>query len=376
LAYTYVGFPALTLLRGLLRPRPFRTAATTPAASVVIAAYNEAAAIGAKLENLLELDYPRDRLEVVIASDGSDDGTNEIVRRYTQEGVRLLELARAGKARALNAAIESANGDILVFSDANSIYERGALRELVRPFSDPAVGGVAGNQRYRGQGGDDGVAIGERQYWDFDRLLKLAQSRAGSVTGATGAIYAVRRSLVRPVQGGVNDDLLNSLRVVAAGYRMVFTPAAVAHEPVSRSGDIEFARKVRVMVRGFRCVLTMRELLNPFQYGFFSVQLLSHKVLLRTMVLPLGILAGSSVLLWRSGTLYRAAAVGQAALYASGTAGILLSRRPLGRRRALALPAYFCLVNAASAKALWSLMRGGAVEQWETRRSERSQARA
>ena len=252
LAYTYLLFPALVVLRALLRPRPHASADIAPPVSIVIAAYNEAATIGAKLENLLSLDYPRDRLEVVIASDGSEDGTDEIVRAHANGTVRLLSLPRRGKAEALNAAVAAASGEILVFSDANSIYAPDAVRALVRPFADPTVGGVAGDQRYLVAGGSDGVAAGEQSYWDFDRLLKLTESRAGNVISATGAIYAVRRSLFRPVPVGVTDDFATSTSVIAQGYRLVFAPDAVAYEPVAPAVELEFGRKVRVITRGLR----------------------------------------------------------------------------------------------------------------------------
>jgi cellulose synthase/poly-beta-1,6-N-acetylglucosamine synthase-like glycosyltransferase len=368
LIYIYVGFPLLILLRGWLRPRPYRCEDITPSVSIIIAARNEEATIEAKLENLLALDYPEDQLEVVIASDGSDDRTGAIVSRYQNARVCLLSLPRVGKAEALNAAIACARGELLVFSDANSMYCRDAIRVLVRPLADEAVGGVAGNQVYLSSDGGDASTVGEQRYWDFDRLLKVAQSRSGSVTGATGAIYAIRRALVHPIRGDVNDDLLNSLRVVAQGHRLVFEPQAIAYEPVTETAVVTFARRVRVVVRGLRCVFVMRQLLNPFRYGFFSLQLLSHKVLLRTAAIPLVILAAVSVLLWPQGWIYRAAALSQAVFYALGLGGILLVERPIARHRLLAFPAFFCLVNAATVKALWQLIRGEQLERWEPER--------
>ncbi|MGH3060093.1 MAG: glycosyltransferase, partial [Gaiellaceae bacterium] len=232
LAFTYVLFPLLVLLRAALRPRPHRLDDSTPQVTMVIAAHNEAATIGAKLENLLSLDYPPERLEVVIASDGSDDDTDDIVRAYAGRGVRLLTPGRVGKADALNAAVAASGGEILVFSDANSMYAPDALRALVRPFADPAVGGVAGDQRYLSSDGADAIASGEQHYWNLDRMLKQAESRAGNAISATGAIYAVRRSLFRPVAPAVTDDFYISTGVIAAGYRLVFAPDAVAYEPV------------------------------------------------------------------------------------------------------------------------------------------------
>jgi cellulose synthase/poly-beta-1,6-N-acetylglucosamine synthase-like glycosyltransferase len=373
-AWTYVLFPACLWLRARLRPRPFHAADATPRVSLVICAYNEAAGIGARLENALALDYPPDRLEVIVASDGSTDGTDAIVRGFAPRGVRLLGLPRQGKIPALNAAAAAATGEVLVFSDANSIYEPGALRALLRPFADPEVGGVAGDQRYLRPGRRADGADGERAYWDLDRQLKRWQSAAGSVTSATGAIHAVRAGLFRPVPPGVTDDFWISTNVVAQGRRLVFAGDAAAWEPATPSSGHEFRRKVRVMTRGLRGVLLMRELLDPFRHGFYSVQLFSHKVLRRLAVLPLAAILLATPWLWSSGPFYRAAALAQAAFYAAAALGALL---PEGMLRAvwlrvpaklLALPAFFCMVNAAAGLAALNVLRGHRIDAWEPQR--------
>ena len=217
LAYTYALFPLVVWARGRLRQRPYRSAEIRPRVSVLIAAHNEGDAIAAKLANVHALDYPADRLETVVASDGSTDETEAIVRRHAGRGVRLLPLSRQGKAKTLNAAVAASTGEILVFSDANSMYDPQAVRALVRPFADPDVGGVAGNQVYLGDAGAAGAAAGERSYWGFDRTLKRSQSLAGNVISATGAIYAIRRSLFSDVPEAVTDDFVTSTRVVAQG---------------------------------------------------------------------------------------------------------------------------------------------------------------
>jgi cellulose synthase/poly-beta-1,6-N-acetylglucosamine synthase-like glycosyltransferase len=370
LAYTYAGFPLLVLARAAVRPRPYRTGDVRPPVSVLIAAHNEATAIGPKLESVLAAAYPGGRREVIVASDGSDDGTEEVVRRYEDRGVRLLALPRVGKAAALNRAIAVATGEVLVFTDANSALEPDAVTALVRPFADPTVGGVAGDQRYRRRGDEAAVTGGERRYWDFDRLLKVAESRAGNAISATGALYAVRRELVGEVPEGVTDDFATSTGVIAAGARLVFAPDAVAWEPVAASGEVEFGRKVRVMTRGLRGVLVRRELLDVRRHGFYAVQLASHKVLRRLMVVPLAVLAVASPALWRRGRLYRLATVGQVLFYGAGAAGLLAgsSGRRRGRGRLLAIPAFFCLVNAASVKACWNLVTGRRIDRWEPQR--------
>jgi cellulose synthase/poly-beta-1,6-N-acetylglucosamine synthase-like glycosyltransferase len=365
IAYTYVGYPALLGVRALLRPRPFRCADATPSVTMVICAHDEAAAIGAKLENVLSLDYPRDRLEVLVASDGSTDGTEAIVRALAPRGVRLLALPRRGKIPTLNAAVGEAKGEILVFSDANSMYAPDAIRALVRPFADAEVGGVAGDQRYlAADGGPDG-SEGERAYWSFDRKLKEWQSRAGSVTSATGAIYAIRRSLFREVPSGVTDDFVISTRVIAEHQRLVFAPDAVAYEPPARSTGAEANRKVRVMTRGLTAVLVMRELLDPLRHGFYALQLFSHKVLRRLVVLPLILLLGVSPFLWDEGPLYRGFVLLQAAFYAAAGLEALLRTRI----RIFSLPLYFCMVNGAALLAATNVVRGRRIDSWQPART-------
>lgn len=368
LFFTYVLFPLVVLLRALVRPRPHATADVRPHLTMIIAARNEAASIGAKIDNILSLEYPPDRLEVVIASDGSEDGTNAIVQQYADRGVRLLALSRLGKASALNAAVESSNGEILVFSDANSLYAHDALAALVRPFADPNVGGVAGDQRYLADGARDGIAAGEQRYWNMDRLLKTAESRAGNVISATGAIYAVRRPLFSPVPDGVTDDFFTSTGVIAQGYRLVFAPDAVAFEPVAGTAELEFARKVRVITRGLRGVQLRRELLDPHRHGFYAVQLFGHKVLRRLMAGPLLVAGATTPLLWRHGRLYRLAGILQAAVYGLGAVGLLAANHRLGRRKVLFLPAFFCFVNVAALRAVWNIVRNRRIDTWEPRR--------
>lgn len=376
LAYMFVGFPALVVLRGLLFKRPVHSADGTPSVSMIIAAHNEGGVIADKLENTLALDYPADQLEVIVAADGCTDTTHEIVERYAARGVRLLTLPRGGKIPALNAGAAAATGDVLVFTDANSMFARDALRALARPFADPQVGGVAGSQRYQPAEQDGISGGGEKLYWNFDERLKAYQSRAGSVTSATGAIYAMRRSLYQPIPPTVGDDFTISTGVVEQGYRLIFAPDAVSYEPVEAKSDVEFGRKLRIISQGLRGVWFRRTLLNPLRHGFYALQLFSHKVLRRLMYVPLLVLAVSSPLLWNEGLLYRAATLAQGAFYAAALLGLALERAPSIRLhlprpvvKILSIPYFFCVVYVASLVATWHTVRGRRVDRWESRRA-------
>jgi len=369
--YTYFVFPLLVLVRGVFRQRPYKSEDLSPAPfiSVIIAAYNEEKAIGEKLENILSLDYPADRLEVVIASDGSTDGTDAIIKKYEGQGIRLVSLPRQGKAAALNAAVSSSQGDILVFSDANSMYREDALRALVRPFADPNIGGVAGNQCYVKKDRKSSVAIGERSYWDFDRIMKQLESRAGSTISATGAIYAIRRSLFQSVVEGVTDDFVTSTGVIAQGYRLVFASDAVAFELAAGTSRIEFGRKIRVITRGLLAVFRVRRaLLDPFKYRFYAIQLFSHKVLRRVIVYPLLLLFLVNLFLWTLHPFYQLAMVGQLVFYSLALLGWLLNATRFGRLKLFSVPFYFCLVNAAVLVATINILRGRQIKRWEPMR--------
>lgn len=366
IVYTYIGFPIILALRGLLRPKPFKRGPETPLVSLIIVAYNEAPVIIKKLDNARSLDYPRDRLEIILASDGSDDGMNELVTAYNSDQVRLLILSRQGKNRTLNAAVATAQGEILVFSDADSMLAPDALRHLVAPFADPEVGGVGGNFCYA-TNTDEGT--GERAYWNVDRVLKQLQSRAENMTSATGQIYAIRRTLFKPVPMSVTDDFYTSVQVVSAHRRLVFEPLAVARGPVAASSNAEFQRKVRVMTRGLNGVRLSSHLLNPFQYGFFAIQLLSHKVLRRLMAIPLFVLAATAPLLWARGRFYRVATLLQLGLHGAALVGLLARGSRISKLKLFSLPFFFDMVNIASLVAAINVLRGKRQDIWVTQRA-------
>lgn len=369
LAYAYAGFPLLVALAGWVRRRRVRTAPVTPSATLIVAAYNEEAVIAGRLENALALDYPPDRLQVLVAADGCTDATEAIAGRYAARGVEVLSLPRQGKIRAIDAAVARATGDILVFSDANIQCHPQALRALARNFADPEVGGVAGHVSYRLEDAGESNGRGESLYWDYDTWLKRLESATGSIVSAHGALYAVRRSLYRSVpDAAVTDDFAISTAVVEQGYRLVFEPAARGSEYAVAKAGREFRRRVRLMTRGWRGVILRRRLLNPARFGFYAVVLFSHKVLRRLVPIPLAAMAASSAWLAPAHPFYLAAAAGQAAFYTVAAAGFLLRRAPLGRFKPIYVPFYYCMANAACAVALLQLLAGRRIELWQPQR--------
>jgi cellulose synthase/poly-beta-1,6-N-acetylglucosamine synthase-like glycosyltransferase len=365
-AYLYAGYPALVWALARLRPRAVRSAPVTPSVSLVVPAYNEEAVIGEKLRNCLELDYPREELEVLVVSDGSTDATEEIAASFGRRGVRLLRLPRGGKAAALDAAAGAARGEILVLTDANATLDRDALRHLVAPFADSEVGGVCGRKLYRQAPGADATAAGEGLYWRYDQWQKEQESRLGSVFAADGTLYALRRELYVPIADPAQaDDIAISTRIVLQGRRLVLAPAAVAREDPPAEGRQELRRKVRVTNHSVRALLNLGPAL--WTSGFYSVELVSHKLLRHLAPFFLLGLLGSSVWLAPQHPLFLAAAGLQLIFYTLALAGFLLRRSRWGRSRLLSTPYYFTMVNTAALLGVLSVLRGRRLRQWAPR---------
>jgi glycosyltransferase involved in cell wall biosynthesis len=364
LAYVYAGYPLLVAAWARWRPRPRRRAPIEPTVSVLIAACDEAARIEARLANLRALDYPRPRLEVLLGSDGSTDGTAERARGCAGEDVRVLAFAdRRGKPAVLNDLARAAHGEILVFGDARQRWAPDALRALVAGFADPEVGAVSGELILTE---DDASVVGEGvgAYWRYEKAIRAAESAIDSTVGATGAIYAVRRELYEPMAPDtILDDVLVPLAVVRQGRRVVFEPAARAFDRVAASAREEFTRKVRTIGGNFQLFATQRRwLLHPGRNRLF-LQTVSHKGLrLLSPLLVLAAFVANAALADRP--LYATLLVGQAAFYAAAGAGAVAGAR--GRRPALlAVPYVFCLLNDATLVAFARFVRGRQRVTWE-----------
>jgi cellulose synthase/poly-beta-1,6-N-acetylglucosamine synthase-like glycosyltransferase len=359
-----VLFPILLVVRSLWR-RPVRKAPITPFVSFCIAAYNEEESIEAKIENVLSLYYPPDQWEAIIVSDGSTDGTDDVLRKQRDSRIRWVRISRSGKNEALNEAVRCAGGDILVFTDVDALFERGALKKLVAPFHDPRVGAVGGDYRYSGGSRSQS---GERFHWGIERFLRMLQSRSGDATSATGQIYAIRKELYKPVPGGISDDFYISVQAVSSGYRLVYEPQAQAHGPITQS-DAEYSRKVRVIAKGLAALRHVPHLFNPFKYGFYTLQLITHKVLRRFLAIPLILLFLSAALLYSEGPVYRFALYLQGLWHTVAVLGLFLRQRRLPGSRLLAMPFFIDLVYVAALVAMKDVLLGRTYACWRTKRA-------
>ena len=366
-AYVYAGYPALMAAWARLRPKTLRIAdcglridcENARTVTMVVAARNEAGRLGARIDNLLDLDYPADKRQIVIVSDGSSDDTLHVLARY-QRFVDVVALPPGGKAAALNAGVARARGEIVVFADARQVFAADALRELVAPFGDPTVGGVTGEllldaespcrrtgrdrRAHKRRGGvraeaadrreDDRrrtlrstIADGVGLYWKYEKQLRRLESAVGSTLGATGAIYAIRRELFQPLPADtILDDVLTPMRVVLAGSRVVFNERARAFDRAAADADAEARRKIRTLAGNYQILRLKPRLLLPWRNPVW-LQYVSHK--LGRLVVPYALLAlffASIVLAAVSGPLsfYGAALIGQVVFFVLAGVGAVL----------------------------------------------------
>jgi cellulose synthase/poly-beta-1,6-N-acetylglucosamine synthase-like glycosyltransferase len=356
--WTHVGYPATAaLLARRIDYRPRRDEAYEPTVSLIIAAHDEEAVIGERLENALAIDYPAEKLEIVVTSDASTDRTHEIVRSFADRGVRLIENERGGKLPAQQAAVGRTESELVAFSDANSMWEANALRLLVAPLADPEVGYVCG--RLRLVSGKDGRSR-EGLYWRYELWLRAQESRLGSITAGNGAIYALRRSALPELPPFLGHDLSLPFRLGRRGLRAVYEARAVATEPAAASTGAEWGRKVRMMSRSW-WNLTRGGMLDPRgQRPLYVYQLYSHRLLRYASGLLHAALLVTSALLASGSPLAALLLAGQVAWLALALCGW---RRP-GLVPLSGVAWYYLVVTAASAAALVRLLRHGPQATW------------
>jgi glycosyltransferase involved in cell wall biosynthesis len=365
--YPYVGYPLLLRLLGPLVGRPVARAPHTPAVTLVVSAYNEAANMRQKLVNTLALDYPREKLEIIAASDASTDATDAIIAEFAGHGVAHIRLpVRGGKVACQNAAITRAQGEILVFSDARIMLAPGSLRAMMENFADPTVGCVSSQDLIVDESGAPDTQAGEGLYVRYEMALRDLEAKLGSLVGASGSFYAVRRRLAGIWEAGFERDFLTPLKVAAAGSRTVHEPRAIGAYRALAAPEAEFRRKVRTVMRGMAVLFHMRELLYPLRHPRVAWQLWSHKVLRWTVPFCLvGLLLAAAALAGRH-PIYAAALVAQAALYALALAAFLdrrLEAQPLFR-----IPLFFANANLSILVAWIRFLSGARQVTWEPSR--------
>jgi cellulose synthase/poly-beta-1,6-N-acetylglucosamine synthase-like glycosyltransferase len=359
IVYVHAGYPlVLMAAAGASRERHHAAPAETPSVSLIIAAHNEGAVIAAKVANARALEWPSDRLQVIVCADGCSDDT---VARARDAGADLvLDLPRGGKTRTQDAGAAAARGELLAFSDANSIWERGALAALAGAFDDPAVGYACGQVRFVQAGEGPGADNQEGLYWRYEMAIRARESRLASVTAGNGAIYAVRAAEYLVIDEVMDHDLYYPFSFVKRGRRAVYVPAARAGEKMVPSIDGEFARKRRMWGHVWPMVLR-GGMLAPRGYGLrYAWMMLSHR-LLRYFAPALHLAAfATNVALLGHGAIYVALLIAQLAVLAAALAASWL------RWRILALARYYVLMHAALVAALWDYLRHGTPPGWET----------
>lgn len=360
IAYTYAGYPLLMKALALVRPRPVRKAAITPPLTVIITAHNEEARLAAKLENTLALDYPPERLQVIVASDCSTDATDSIARGYAGRGVELVRSpVRGGKERAQRLALTRARGDIVVFTDAASRLERGVLRRLAANFADESVGCVSSEDRVLPGEGQSG---GEGFYVRYEMLLRRLESEVCSLVGLSGSCFAARKRVCANFSETLPSDFNTLLECVRRGLRGVSEPAALCYyRPVA--DEREFQRKVRTVVRGLTGLAANRDMLNPFRHGLFSLSLASHKLCRWLVPFALALSLAANLALAPASPFYRALLLLQALFYALAWAG--MRSRPLARLLVVKVPFFFVTVNTSIAVAWLKFLRGERIVAWQ-----------
>ena len=362
--HPYVTYPLTLCVWRVLRPRPVQRAPHEPPVSVLIPAFNEVEVIAATLDALLLQDYPKDKLQILVVSDCSDDGTDDVVRGYADRGVELLrQPERGGKALGLNAAVRQARGDIVVFCDANARFAPGAVRSFAQNFADPSVGYVTGQLELEAAGD---VIAGGGAYLRFEEWLRASESAVASVIGVNGGCDAIRRELYSDIPRELITDFVLPLRVIAGGHRVVLDAQAKSRETANTELQAEFSMRVRVALRALQGLVHMRRLLNPLRHPAAAYCLVSHKVVRYLAYVFLLTALLSNLVLAAGQPVYQVLLLLHLACYALAACGLLgIGRKQLGI--ASVAPAYLLVSYWAFAVASWRFLRGQTMATWRPR---------
>jgi len=367
LAYAYAGYPILLAAISVFAPKRTGKAGYCPSVTVLISAYNEEKSIGRKIRDTLALDYPPAKLDILVVSDCSTDATDQVVRELRDPRVRLLRVeGRRGKTFAQNEGVRQCSGEVVVFSDATTVYHPQSIRRLMAHYADPKVGAVSGRYKYFDAEGASPTGLGSVAFWNYENLIKMMQSRIATLTGCSGCIYSVRKSCYVPLPQDACSDLVEALRIVENGFRVAFEPAALAYEETTVSSRQEFRMRVRVGTRGMRGVLGVPRLLTPWRRPWIAFQLTSHKIM-RWLVPVFLVACFVSCSALAAQPLFRWLFALQVAFYGFALLSLVL---PVHRYwKLLGLPLFFCTLNGAVAVSLVEVVRGRRYTTWETVRT-------
>ncbi|HHM02396.1 MAG TPA: glycosyltransferase family 2 protein [Caldithrix abyssi] len=367
LVYIYAGYPVLSMV--LAKMFPSREPAPPqewPSLTMVISAYNEETVIAEKLNNSLQLDYPRDRFQIVVISDASEDKTDDIVSHHDDGRVSLIRVeGRRGKTHGISVVVPQLKSELVVFSDANAIYKKDALKKLVAHFADEKVGYVVGNAQYYKEN-QSSAGEHESTYWDMEVKLKMYESRLSSVVGGDGAIYAIRTSLFLPMEDDDINDFVNPLQIITQGYRGVFEAGAVCYEHTADSFEKEIGRKRRIVNRSWRGLMKNKSVLNPFKTGFHAFQVFSHKMLRWLGGVFLLAFFIVNIFLWREHWIYQLSLAAQILFFLLALTGRVLVRRNGSAPFLFSTPYYFMAVNFASIMGIIDNYLGRKYTTWQT----------
>lgn len=340
-----------------------------PSVSFMISAYNEADVIAEKLQNALDLDYPQDRMNIFVVSDASDDGTDEIVREWSEKDPRIRlvrQEKRRGKSAGLNLGVRQTEGEIIVFSDANAMFEKNAIYELVKYFENPKVGYVIGAALYNKDRGNQ-ASESEGLYWKFELYIKKIESRFYSVVGGDGAIYAIRRHLHWDLDDDDINDFVNPLQIVANGYRGIFNPRAICYEDAAGDFAKEFKRKRRIVNRSYRALLKYIGWFKFWRDFRFLFELFSHKVIRWFSFHFVGLMFGANIwlVLGDVSLFYQLTLAGLIAFLLMGLIGYKLESRNKNQPKLIYLAYYYLLVNFAAFLGILDAHKGQTYTTWD-----------
>jgi poly-beta-1,6-N-acetyl-D-glucosamine synthase len=371
--YSYFGYALLSylLVKILRRPLPVFDKSFIPEVSIIIAAYNEKDFITDKIKNTLQLDYPPDKLQIIVVTDGSDDGTEQLIKEFPE--VKHLHIPeRNGKIAAVDRAMVFVETSFVIFTDANTFINKDAIKKIIRHFKSDKVGGVAGEKRVQNKKQGGMIAEGEGLYWKYESFLKKLDSQLYSVVGAAGELYAIRKELYQSVpKDTIIEDFYLTLKIAAGGFKIVYEPEAFSIESSSVSVPEELKRKIRIAAGGIQSIIRLKNLLNPFRYGLLSFQYISHRVLRWTLA-PLSIVLifiSNYILAYYQIPFYRMIFILQSIFYIMATLGMFLENSKV-RIKLFFIPFYFLIMNYAVYVGFLRHLKGTQSVLWEKAKRE------